>query len=118
MKYILFSMMIKNVDGSTFAIIDKKLAECVKIINEHVKDEYKVDMKLTTTKLRDIIRGKTKKTFFNNIIENVTTKQLNRAELEAQREEQKNIFIEYNNVRYNLNNKDEFLNYGKAKGYL
>ena len=116
MKVVVYSMMIKNVDGSIFAIINKNVEECVNIINQHIKDEYNVDMKLTYTKLYDIIRGKTKNTFYNNIIETITSKQLNRLELNELRQKQ-NIII-YNDIKYDLENKEDFLNYGKIKGYL
>lgn len=118
MKVVLYSMMIKNIDGSTFAIIDKKIDECVTIINNHVKDEYKIDIKLTYTKLYDILRGKTKKTFFNSIIELITSKQLNREELEAQRAEARKNIIVHNGIEYDLDNQEDFANYGLMMGYL
>lgn len=87
MKVVKYSMMIKNRDGSMFSIIDKDIAECVDIINKHIIDEYGFNMNITYTKLYDVIREKTKNSFLNQLILNITKKQLNRTELEELRKE-------------------------------
>lgn len=66
----------------------KKIAECVTLINEFVKNEYGIDIKITYTKLYDVLRNKTKNSFLNQIMQNIEKKQYNQEDLNNMRNEE------------------------------
>lgn len=90
MKVVRYNLMIKKRDGTLFAIYDKEISECVTIINDFVKNEYGIDIKITYTKLYDVLRNKTKNSFLNQIMQNVEKKQYNQEELNNMRNEENN----------------------------
>jgi len=85
MKVVRYNLMIKKRDGTLFAIYDKEIAECVKLINDFVKNEYGIDIKITYTKLYDVLRNKTKNSFLNQIMQNIEKKQYNQEDLNNMR---------------------------------
>lgn len=63
-----YNMMIKNRDGSLFSIIEKTLDESVELLNQHINDEYNMDKYINNSILYNIVTGKTKKSFLNQLI--------------------------------------------------